>query len=46
MTHELFSHPESHESQAQPGSSDPEQRTWTNLFQEPAPAPESTESTA
>lgn len=33
---ELFSHPETHETHAKPGSPDPEQRASTNLFQEPA----------
>jgi hypothetical protein len=43
---ELFSHPETHDSHAKPGSPDPEQRSRKDLFQEPAPAPQSTQKTA
>jgi hypothetical protein len=42
---ELFSHPESHESHAKAGTPDPQQRTSTNLFQEPASAPQSPQTT-
>jgi hypothetical protein len=44
-TDELFSHPETHHSHAQPGSPDG-QRTYPNLFREPQqPAPRSTGTT-
>jgi hypothetical protein len=33
----LFSHPETHDAFETSGSPDPEQPSWTNLFQEPVP---------
>jgi hypothetical protein len=33
----LFSHPETHDAHATSSSPDPEQPSWTNLFQEPVP---------
>ncbi len=33
----LFSHPETHDPVATSSSPDPEQPSWTNLFQEPVP---------
>ena len=34
---QLFSHPETHDPVATSSSSEPEQPSWTNLFQEPVP---------
>jgi hypothetical protein len=34
---QLFSHPETHDPLATSSSPDPEQPSWTNLFQEPVP---------
>ena len=34
---ELFSHPETHDPLATSSSPEPEQPSWTNLFQEPVP---------
>lgn len=39
---DLFSHPETHRSHANPKPSDDEQRSYTNLFREPAPTPRRT----
>jgi len=36
---DLFSHPEATRPDAQPGAAEHEQPSWTNLFQEPVPAP-------
>ncbi|GGU42875.1 hypothetical protein [Lentzea flava] len=36
---DLFSHPETHDPVAASSSPGPEQPSWTNLFQEPVPAP-------
>lgn len=35
---DLFSHPETHTTQAATGAQDQDQPSWTNLFQEPVPA--------
>lgn len=35
----LFSHPETHRPHVAPGSSQLDQPTWTDLFQEPPAAP-------
>ncbi|MFD9700158.1 hypothetical protein [Lentzea sp. NPDC059081] len=37
---DLFSHVETHQPQAPAASARPDQASWTNLFQEPPPAPE------
>ncbi|SES17563.1 hypothetical protein [Lentzea albida] len=36
---DLFSHPETHQPQAESGPAGSDRPSWTNLFQEPVPAP-------
>lgn len=45
-TNGLFSHPDTHRPEATTGPGRDEQRSYTNLFREPADVPESTHKTA